>query len=100
MPDPWSGTRREFVARPKSEGLWLRVALRDGEAFEGHMPNRLQDLAGDGVIVSPPEPGSNLQRLFCPWTAVIDLSVRGVIGAAKRSARRKEPAEGQLKMFE
>ena len=30
--------RRTFLARPRTEGLWLRLTLRDGDRIEGLAP--------------------------------------------------------------
>jgi hypothetical protein len=73
--DP-SAERRAFVTRPKTGGLWVRLRLRDGDAWEGLIPNNLLSLEARGVSIAPPDPNSNSQRLFVPRTALVAVEVR------------------------
>ena len=94
--------RKKFATRPRTEGLWVRLKFRDNEIIEGMMPNDLAQAGVEGFLVSPPAK-SNTQRIFVPRSAVSEMTVLAVIGAAQR--RRKPPAEKpedqrQVRMFE
>src|SRR5664279_3795904 len=60
-------TRRTFLARPRTEGLWLRITFKTGDLIEGLAPtNRylLDALADDdGLFLTPPDTRSNTQRI-------------------------------------
>src|ERR1700692_2811944 len=51
-------SRRTFLARPRTEGLWLRMTFRGGGVFEGLAPTGvalLGDLINDaGLHLTPP----------------------------------------------
>lgn len=98
--EPTGLERSAFVSRPKSEGLWVEMAFRDGSRLEALVANRLLDLNGNGLFGSPPDAAGNTQRIFVPRSALTGCSVLGVVGAAKRSLRKKPASEGQLTMFE
>ncbi|SEB37412.1 DUF6982 domain-containing protein [Terriglobus roseus] len=81
-------TRKTFLARPRSEGLWLRLTLRDREVFEGLAPLDLtmadgwaQDL---GVHLVPPDIRGNTQRLFIPRLAIESMEVLAVVTTPSR----------------
>jgi hypothetical protein len=91
--DSESLVRKTFTTRPRSEGLWVRLKFRDNEVIEGMMPNNLMQISAEGFLVNPPDTRSNTQRIFVPRTALSELTVLAVIGAASR--RRKMPPEDQ-----
>jgi len=91
--------RRLFASRPKSEGLWLRMRLRDGEFQDGLLPNDLLALNAAGFLVLPPDATANTQRMFIPKAALTDLKVLGVVGTPLRR-RQQPPAEEQITLFE
>jgi len=70
-------TRRTFLARPRSEGLWLRLTFKTGDLLEGLAPtNRslIDALADDdGLFLTPPDTRSNTQRIYVPRAALTDL---------------------------
>jgi hypothetical protein len=80
--------RKTFAGRPRTEGLFLRVTLTDGELIEGIASNDLSLIAGEGVLLTPPDTRSNTQRLWIPAPSIAALEVVAVISAAK-----KKPAE-------
>jgi hypothetical protein len=99
-PDPKQ--RKVFGARPKSDGLWVRLNLRDGEVLEGIIPNNLLQLNEHGITVTPPDPNANIQRVFVPRAALLELKVLGVIGSPVRPQRRSKPtppARDQMDLF-
>ena len=86
--------RRSFPARPRGDGLWVRLRLLDGDVYEG-LANLdlsfLDSLVEDsGLFLTPPESRSNTQRLFIPRPAIASMEVLGLIlSPARRLAARK-----------
>jgi hypothetical protein len=87
-------TRRTFLARPRTEGLWLRLTFRSGDLLEGLASTDatlLDDLIADtGLQLTPPDTRSNTQRIFVPRTAITDLQLIAVITSPSR--RKPLPA--------
>lgn len=95
-------TRRTFLARPRTEGLWLRLSFRgqsatpasEADQFEGLAPldaSLLDDVLGDaGLFLIPPDIRSNTQRIYIPRAAMADLQLLAVI----TTPSRKKPAPG------
>ena len=93
-------SRRIFLARPKLEGLWVRMVFRDGEVMEGILPNNLLTWDIEGFTVTPPEPDDNNQRVFVPRQALRSMQVLGVVGSPLRGKKKKAPAgEDQPTLF-
>jgi hypothetical protein len=90
---------RAFSNRPKTAGIWVRFAFRDGDWLEGIAPNDLLRVDAGGFQAIPPDPTFQNQRIFVPRSALSSVQVLGVIGSPLR--RRKEPAAGQkqIEMF-
>jgi hypothetical protein len=78
--------RRRFAARPRTEGLWLRLRLTDGDVLEGlcQLNRTLLDSLADsqGLFLTPPDTRGNLQRLFIPRSAVESFEPLGLIMSA------------------
>ena len=92
--------RRIFLTRPKLDGLWVRMQFRDGEVFDGILPNDLLAWEIAGFTVTPPEPDANNQRVFVPRQALKSIQVLGVVGSPLRAKRRKAAhAEDQPRLF-
>ena len=92
--------RKTFAARPRTEGLWVRLKFRDGELIEGMMANDLAQLVPEGFFVIPPDTRSNTQRIFVPRQALESMQVLAVIGGPQARRRRAAAAtEGQVPMF-
>jgi hypothetical protein len=91
-------SRRVFMTRPKLEGLWVRMQLRDGEILDGILPNNLLVWDIAGFTVTPPEPDANNQRVFVPRPALKSIQVLGVVGSPLR-AKRKKAAPDQPTLF-
>ena len=93
-------SRRIFLARPKLEGLWVRMVFSDGEMMDGVMPNNLLGWEVAGFMVTPPEPDSNSQRVFVPRQALRSMQVLGVVGSPLRTKRKKAaPGVEQPSLF-
>jgi hypothetical protein len=84
MNNPERLLRKNFAARPRSEGVWLRLRLKDGEAIEGLAANDATLIDQEGLFLTPPDTRSNTQRIFIPRSSVEELEVLAVIGAAKK----------------
>jgi hypothetical protein len=78
--------RKTFAGRPRSEGLFLRAKLIDGDLIEGLAANDLSLVCGEGLFLTPPDIRSNTQRLWIPATSLAELEVVAVIGAAKKKS--------------
>jgi hypothetical protein len=80
--------RRRFTSRPRSQGLWLRMTLLDGDEIEGMATNDLSLLEGAGVMLTPPDTRSNTQRVFVPRCSIREFTVVAVLGPAKLARAR------------
>jgi hypothetical protein len=90
---------REFRARPKMDGLWIRAQFHDGDYLEGVMQNNLLQLETQGFTFTPPDYTYNNQRVFVPKSALVTVQVLGVVGSpAKR--RKAQPTKDQIRLFE
>jgi hypothetical protein len=93
--------RKSFAAKPRSEGLWLRLRLTDGEIIEGLAANDLTLLDESGIFLIPPDIRSNTQRIFVPRRSVAELEVVAVIsGPARKKAPATEAIPRQEDLFE
>jgi hypothetical protein len=95
--------RKRFAARPRTEGLWVRMRLTDGDMIEGLVQvNRgLLDVLVDsaGVFVTPPDTRGNTQRLFVPRTAVEQVEALGLIQPMAAKAAKAVKDEPQPTLF-
>ena len=99
-PDP--NEKRMFTTRPKSQGLWVRMYFRDDDQMEGLMANNLLTVEPYGFSFTPPDPSSNIQRVFVPRPAVTGFQVLAVVGSPHRTGKPKPkpiPKE-QMGLFE
>ena len=87
-------TRRTFLAKPRTDGLWLRLTFRGGDLLEGLAPIDItltDDLINDsGFHLTPPDTRSNTQRVYIPRTSLADLQLLAVITTPSR--RKPLPA--------
>ena len=94
-------SRRIFLARPKLEGLWVRMVFNDGETMDGVMANNLLSWEMAGFTITPPEPDSNNQRIFVPRQALRTMQILGVVGSPLHAKRRKAaPGTEQPSLFQ
>jgi hypothetical protein len=94
-------TRRTFLARPRTEGLWVRLSFR-GQSTPANEPDQLEGLApldatllddvmnDAGLFLIPPDVRSNTQRIYVPRTAITKLQLLAVI----TTPSRKKPGPG------
>ena len=92
--------RRLFTTRPKTEGLWVRMLFRDGDAMDGLLANNLLHLDPYGFTLLPPDPSANNQRVFVPREALADLKILGVIGSPLKRRKRVPPSTNQIRLFD
>ena len=88
--------RKSFAGRPRSEGVWMRVRLSDGDSLEGLAGNDLTLLDPVGVFLTPPDIRSNTQRVFVPRQAIAELAVVAVVLAPSRQKPRETPRQEDL----
>jgi hypothetical protein len=81
--------RKTFSHRPRTQGLWFRVRLRDNDLIEGMAQNDVSLLESSGLFLIPPDSRSNTQRIFVPRQAMTGLEVQAVI----RAGMPRKPAE-------
>lgn len=94
-------TRRTFLARPRTEGLWVRLSFR-GQSTPANEPDQLEGLApldtallddvlnDAGLFLIPPDVRSNTQRIYVPRSSISGLQLLAVI----TTPSRKKPAPG------
>jgi hypothetical protein len=91
-------TRRAFLARPRTEGLWLRLTFRMGDQLEGLAPtdrSLLDALCDDaGLFLTPPDTRSNTQRMYIPRAAITEVVLLAVITTP---SRKPAPADRPTK---
>ncbi|MFZ3216811.1 MAG: hypothetical protein WA192_12195 [Candidatus Acidiferrales bacterium] len=98
--DTFQPERKVFLSRPKLDGLWVRLRFRDDDMMEGIVANDLLDLLDNAVQLTPPDLHGNTLRLFIPRSALSELKVLGVVGAARRTPRVSPVApSSQTKLF-
>ena len=92
--------RKTFLARPRSEGLWLRIGLRDEDLIEGLAPidlsladNFTEDL---GVQITPPDVRSNTQKIYIPRSSMTSLQMIAVVTTPSRKKPLPRPAVDDL----
>jgi hypothetical protein len=100
LKEPEKIGRRRFPARPRTEGLWLRMSFRDGDILEGLSSLDITFLDSividQGIMCTVPDARSNTQRLFIPRAALTGLDLLGVITtrSKRKSADVREPQPG------
>jgi len=92
--------KKVFNSRPKTDGLWVRMQLRDGEILDGILSNNLLQVAPEGFTVTPPDAYSNNQKLFIPRAALTLFNVLGVVGSPLTRRKPKPTPEEQIRLFE
>jgi hypothetical protein len=83
--------RKAFLSRPKLDGLWVRLKFRDEDTIEGVVPNDLLSLLDRGVQITPPDLHGNALRIFIPRSALMEMTVLGVVGIARRKPAAAPP---------
>ncbi|MBM3783941.1 MAG: hypothetical protein FJW30_06240 [Acidobacteria bacterium] len=89
---------RLFASRPKSAGLWVRMAFRDGALMDGLLPNNLLIPDPYGFTVTPPDLTVTPQRVFVPRAALKSIHVMAVVGSGL--GRSKKSDDRQISIFD
>jgi hypothetical protein len=101
--NPFEPERKTFLSRPKIDGLWVRLRFRDEDVMEGIVSNDLIELLDGGVRLTPPDLHGNVLHMFVPRTALAEVKVLGIVGAARRTPRAtrdlRAVLEAQSKLF-
>jgi hypothetical protein len=105
--DPERIGRMSFPARPRGNGLWLKLTFRDDQVLEGLANFDIgftDSLLDDrGLFLTPPDPRANTQRLFIPRLALRSIEVLGLVTApSKRLAAKPKSRvtpDTQTKLF-
>lgn len=99
--NPEKLARKSFAGRPRGEGLWIRIQLRDGDVLEGLAENNIGLLDTDGFFLTPPDTRSNTQRVWLPRASITELEIVAVVGSAarKKPAAAAKPEERQESLF-
>ena len=90
--EPFEPERKAFLSRPKLDGLWVRLRFRDEDTIEGIVSNDLLGLLDAGVHLTPPDLNGNNLRMYIPRSALAEMKVLGVVGAARRLPREDRKA--------
>ena len=96
--DSFEPERKAFLSRPKLDGLWVRLKFRDNDTLEGVVANDLLELLDRGLQITPPDLHGQTVRIFIPRSALVELSVLGVVGIARRKPA-KPPLPAQPGLF-
>lgn len=95
--DPERLSRRTFLARPRTEGLWVRLTLLGGSLFEGLAPIDISLVDGlledRGICMIPPDIRSNTQRIYIPRSMIVDIQIVGVITTPSKTKLIQSEAE-------
>jgi hypothetical protein len=91
--------RKTYAGRPRTEGLFLRARLTDGDIIEGIAANDLSLLSAEGILLTPPDIRSNTQRLWIPSTSLAEFEVVAVIGGVKKKAAPAGLEDKQESLF-
>ncbi|MFZ0820288.1 MAG: hypothetical protein WAM91_09480 [Candidatus Acidiferrales bacterium] len=91
-------SRKEFLSRPKLDGLWVRLKFHDNDVMEGVVPNDLLAILDSGVHITPPDLHGDTLRMFIPRSALAEMKVLGVVGIARRKPA-VAPAAAQPVLF-
>lgn len=96
-------TRRTFLARPRAEGLWLRLTLHGAEPLEGLAAadtSLLDALLEDrGLYLTPPDTRANTQRVFLPRTAIAEMRLLAVVTTPSKPKPAKADDDLQDELF-
>ena len=101
--DPERLSRKTFLARPRTEGLWVRLTLLRGDTLEGLAPLDLSFADGfledSGIFLNPPDIRSNTQRLFIPRMAITAMQILAVVTNPSKPKPSKAPDTPQPLLF-
>ncbi len=97
--------RKTFLGRPRTEGLWMRLNLRDNDLLEGlgALDASFADgwATDRGVYLVPPDIRGNTQRMYVPRAAIESMEFLGVVTtpSRKKAAEKTAATEQQPDLF-
>jgi hypothetical protein len=91
--------QKKFAVRPRAAGLWLRMALTDGDELEGLAANDRSLIEGVGLFLTPPDTRSNTQRVFVPRASIQTLEVVSLIGVGRTKRAATPTGATQPELF-
>jgi hypothetical protein len=103
--DPERIGRKSFAARPRGEGLWLRLGFHDGDLLEGlaafdmgFIDTLLEDR---GLFLAPPDGKANAQRIFVPRAALKTVELLGLVTSpSKRAGTDRDAAKAMVEKLQ
>ena len=88
--------RKQFLARPRTEGLWVQLRFRDGDEMEGLAALDLSLASGlvedQGLQMVPPDVRGNSQRVYVPRSALSGLQIVAVVTTPTRRKQLEQLA--------
>jgi hypothetical protein len=94
--DPERLVRKSFLGRPRTEGLCLRLTMKDEDHLEGLATNDVTLRDPEGIFLTPPDIRSNTQRVFIPSSAIAELEIVAVITSPSRRKSPETPQQESL----
>jgi len=94
--NPENLLRKSYTGRPRTEGLWLRLRLTDGDSIEGLAANDATLLDSAGIFLVPPDIRSNTQRMFIPRPSIAEFVVVAAIASPARRKSGNRPSQTGL----
>ena len=98
--EPEQLTRRVFLTRPRTEGLWVRLQLANGDGLEGlaALDASLLDgvLRDEGLFLLPPDVRCNTQWVFVPRTAMVEFQALAVVTSPSKAKGKARVETGEL----
>jgi hypothetical protein len=92
--------RRSFPARPRSEGLWVKVEFNELAPLEGVVSFDLAFIDGllesKGIFMTPPDGRSNAVKLFIPRSSIRGLEVLGWVSSPTKKLAEKTAKQAAL----
>ena len=95
-PAPEKLARKTFAGRPRVAGLMVRITFKDGDMLEGMAANDRSLLDNDGLLLTPPDLRSNVQRMYIPRLAITELEIISVIHPPKVRVQRAANLQDDL----
>lgn len=106
-------TRRAFLSRPRTEGVWVRVTFRSTDRSGAGSADRTLDaleglaasdlslfdslIEDSGLHFSPPDIRSNTQRIFIPRPAIETMQILAVITTPSKIKPLPPPAAEKMR---
>jgi hypothetical protein len=93
---PEKMARKTFAGRPRVAGIMVRIHFKDSDTLEGLAANDRSLLENEGLLLTPPDLRSNVQRMYVPRQAIAELEILAVIHAPKARVPRPTTLQDDL----